>query len=55
MSTRQPTPNPGRANRALATFLLSMFVLGSAELLVVGVLNLVAADLDVSIPTAGAW
>jgi DHA1 family inner membrane transport protein len=30
-----------------------MFVMGSAELLVVGVLNLIAADLGVSIPTAG--
>ena len=31
-----------------------MFVLGSAELLVVGVLNLITADLRVSIPAAGA-
>ncbi|MEU8310644.1 MFS transporter [Actinomadura sp. NPDC048955] len=30
-----------------------MFVLGSAELLVVGVLNLLAADLQVSVPAAG--
>ncbi|WP_067482496.1 MFS transporter [Actinomadura hibisca] len=42
-----------RANLALAALFLGMFVLGSAELLVVGVLNLIAADLHVSIPTAG--
>jgi DHA1 family inner membrane transport protein len=38
----------------LATLFLGMFVMGSTELLVVGVLNLVAADLHVSIPAAGA-
>jgi MFS transporter, DHA1 family, inner membrane transport protein len=38
----------------LATLFLGMFVLGSAELMVVGVLNLIAADLRVSIPAAGA-
>jgi len=43
----------GRANLVLATLFLGMFVLGSAELLVVGVLDLIAADLRVSIPTAG--
>ncbi|UJW31090.1 MFS transporter [Saccharothrix sp. AJ9571] len=53
MSTQQPTPHPGGANLALATLFLGMFVLGSAELLVVGMLNLIAADLDVSIPAAG--
>lgn len=42
-----------RTNLALATLFLGMFVLGSGELLVVGLLNLIAADLDVSIPTAG--
>jgi DHA1 family inner membrane transport protein len=42
-----------RANLVLSTLFLGMFVLGSAELLVVGVLDLVAADLGVSIPTAG--
>ncbi|WP_231509750.1 hypothetical protein [Streptosporangium roseum] len=30
-----------------------MFVLGSGELLVVGLLNLIAADLQVSVPVAG--
>jgi DHA1 family inner membrane transport protein len=41
------------ANLALAALFLGMFVQGSAELLVVGVLNLIAADLRVSIPAAG--
>ena len=54
MSTQQAAVSSGRANLALATLFLGMFVLGSAELLVVGVLNLIAADLQVSIPTAGA-
>ena len=43
----------GTTNLALATLFLGMFVLGSGELLVVGLLNLIAADLQVSIPTAG--
>ncbi|MEJ3657959.1 MFS transporter [Actinomycetes bacterium KLBMP 9759] len=53
MSTHQAAPSQGRANRTLATLFLGMFVLGSAELLVVGVLDLIAADLQVSIPAAG--
>lgn len=44
----------GRANLVLATLFVGMFVIGSSELLVVGVLNLIAADLQVSIPAAGA-
>ena len=43
----------GRTNLALATLFLGMFVLGSGELLVVGLLTVIAADLQVSIPTAG--
>jgi MFS transporter, DHA1 family, inner membrane transport protein len=54
MRTQQATSKPGRANLVLATLFLGMFVLGSAELLVVGVLDLIAADLQVSIPAAGA-
>src|SRR5829696_6418727 len=54
MSTQQAAPSPGRANLALATLFSGMFVLGSAELLVVGVLNLIAADLRASIPAASA-
>jgi DHA1 family inner membrane transport protein len=44
----------GKTNLALATLFLGMFVLGSGELLVVSLLNLIAADLLVSIPTA-SW
>src|SRR5215207_6746769 len=54
MRTQQAAPSPGKANLALATLFSGIFVLGSAELLVVGVLNLVGADLRVSIPAAGA-
>jgi DHA1 family inner membrane transport protein len=53
MSTQQGELSAARTNLALAALFLGMFVLGSAELLVVGVLNLVAADLQVSIPAAG--
>jgi len=53
MGTR-PAQSPSRANLALATLFLGMFVMGSTELLVVGVLNLIAADLRVSIPAAGS-
>ncbi|MGR6920421.1 MFS transporter [[Actinomadura] parvosata] len=44
----------GRTTLALATLFLGTFVLGSAELLVVGLLNLIAADLRVSVQAAGA-
>jgi len=54
MSTQQAAPSPGRANLVLATLFSGMFVLGGAELLVVGVLNLIAADLRASIPAASA-
>ncbi|KAB2343382.1 MFS transporter [Actinomadura rudentiformis] len=53
MNTQQAVLSPGRARLTLATLFLGMFVLGSAELLVVGVLDLIAADLQVSIPAAG--
>jgi DHA1 family inner membrane transport protein len=43
-----------KSNIALAALFVGMFVMGSTELLVVGVLNLIAADLHVSIPAAGA-
>ncbi|MFI6316588.1 MFS transporter [Nonomuraea sp. NPDC050556] len=42
-----------RTNLVLATLSLGMFVLGSGELLVVGLLNLIAADHRVPIPVAG--
>ncbi|MEJ2853121.1 MULTISPECIES: MFS transporter [unclassified Saccharothrix] len=41
-------------NLVLTTLFLGMFVLGSGELLVVGVLDLIAADLHVTISEAGA-
>ncbi|MPZ93457.1 MAG: MFS transporter [Propionibacteriales bacterium] len=49
-----PSPTPGNRERlvVLALF-LGAFVLGSAELLVVGILELVAVDLAVSTETAG--
>ncbi|MFG1626113.1 MFS transporter [Kribbella sp. NPDC049227] len=53
MGSEQAAVSPRRANLVLATLFSGMFVLGSAELLVVGVLNLIAADLQVSIPAAG--
>ncbi|WP_192809601.1 MFS transporter [Actinomadura rudentiformis] len=53
LSTRSSAPSQGKANFALATLFLGMFVLGSGELLVVGLLNLIADDLQVSIPAAG--
>jgi DHA1 family inner membrane transport protein len=53
LSTQPVALSRGKTNLALATLFLGMFVLGSGELLVVGLLNLIAADLQVSIPTAG--
>jgi MFS transporter, DHA1 family, inner membrane transport protein len=53
MSTQLAASSPARANLALAALFSGMFVLGSAELLVVGVLDLIASDLRVSIPAAG--
>jgi DHA1 family inner membrane transport protein len=49
MSPRSET----RTNLALALLFLGTFTLGSAELLVVGVLNVIAGDLHVSLSTAG--
>jgi hypothetical protein len=43
-----------RASVALAAPFLGMFVLGSGELLAVGLLNLISADLEVSVRAAGA-
>ena len=53
MAPTRTSLTPARANLVLATLFLGMFVLGSAELLVVGVLDLIAADLDVTLSTAG--
>ncbi len=48
--TQTPTTATGRV---LATLFLGMFVMGSTELLVVGLLDLMAADLGLAIPAAG--
>lgn len=53
MNTQPVALSRGKTNLALATLFLGMFVLGSGELLVVGLLNLIAADLQVPIPVAG--
>ena len=54
MSTQQAAAGTGRA-RALSILFLGVFVMGSTELLVVGVLDLIAADLRVSIPRPAHW
>ncbi|HEX8008763.1 MAG TPA: MFS transporter [Trebonia sp.] len=54
MSTQPRALSPARTNLVLATLFLGTFVLGSAELLVVGVLKLIAADLRVPVTVAGA-
>jgi DHA1 family inner membrane transport protein len=55
MSTQQAAPSPGRANLALATLFSGMFVLGSAELLVVGVLNLMPPISGSPSPRPARW
>ncbi|GFJ83690.1 MFS transporter [Phytohabitans houttuyneae] len=54
MSTGQAAPSPDRGNLALAALFIGMFVMGGTELLVVGMLDLIAIDLRISIPAAGA-
>lgn len=53
MTTQQRPPSTARTNLALATLFLGAFVVGSAELVVVGILNLISDDLHVSTSTAG--
>lgn len=53
MSTQQAAVGPRSATRTLAMLFMGAFVMGCSELLIVGVLNLVADDLSVSVPTAG--
>jgi DHA1 family inner membrane transport protein len=48
-----PGPAGRRPGLVLGALFLSTFVLGSAELLVVGVLNRIARDMSVSVTTAG--
>ncbi|GGR86963.1 hypothetical protein GCM10010252_27100 [Streptomyces aureoverticillatus] len=54
MSTQASSRGSRRSNRVLGTLFLGMFVMGGSELLVVGVLDVMAGDLDVSASTAGA-
>ena len=49
----EPVLSRSRVNLALATLFLATFVLGTAELGPVGMLNLIAADLGVSISATG--
>ena len=50
-TTRAAQTRPGRV---LAVLFAGAFVMGCAEMLVVGMINLIAADLAVSVPAAGA-
>lgn len=54
MDEGAPAAGRPRSGPALAALFAAAFVMGSAELLVVGVIDLIAADLVVSVSTAGA-
>lgn len=54
MSAQAGSPGRRRSNRVLGVLFIGMFVMGGAELLVVGVLDVMARDLDVSVSSAGA-
>ncbi|AUH44496.1 MFS transporter [Streptomyces sp. CMB-StM0423] len=54
MRTQAGARGTRRANHVLGTLFLGMFVMGDAELLVVGVLDVMARDLDVAVSSAGA-
>lgn len=54
MTTPRTTPSPARTSLVLAALFLGTFVLGTAELIVVGLLDLIATDLRVSTPAVGA-
>ncbi|MGV9638547.1 MFS transporter [Nocardia rhamnosiphila] len=53
MEALQSVPGPGKARRILATLFLGTFIMGSTELIVVGVLNLIAADMRLSVSAVG--
>ena len=44
-----------RSGRVLAVLFAGAFVMGCAEMLVVGMIDLISADLAVSVSAAGAW
>ncbi|MBB5954366.1 DHA1 family inner membrane transport protein [Saccharothrix tamanrassetensis] len=52
-TTMQPGAGHPRSTVALVALALGSFVIGTAELVVVGILNLIADDLSVSVSTAG--
>jgi DHA1 family inner membrane transport protein len=54
MSTQQASSSRTSATPTLITLFFGVFVMGCAEMLVVGVLDLIAADLRVSVSAAGA-
>ncbi|XVS67496.1 MFS transporter [Actinosynnema sp. CA-299493] len=53
MSTQQAAPGRSGTTLVLVTLFFGVFVMGCAEMLVVGVLDLIAADLSVSVSAAG--
>lgn len=53
-STTSTPPVSARAGTVLAVLFAGAFVMGCAEMLVVGMIDLIADDLDVSVPAAGA-
>lgn len=52
-TTTRPSKTRPRSTAALAALALGSFVIGTAELVIVGILNLIAEDLSVSVSTAG--
>ncbi|MBB4908706.1 MFS transporter [Actinophytocola algeriensis] len=54
MSTQQAPSSRNSATPTLVALFFGVFVMGCAEMLVVGVLDLIAADLRVSVSAAGA-
>ncbi len=54
MTSREQRSRATRTPVVLAVLFAGAFVMGCAEMLVVGLLDLISADLDVSVPAAGA-
>ncbi|WP_232668640.1 MFS transporter [Pseudonocardia sp. TRM90224] len=53
LTTPEPLQTPPRVGRVLAALFVATFVLGSAEMLVVGLLDRIAEDVRITIPAAG--